>query len=88
MKTVAKAQPPATMCHQKGMPISGLVAEPMALSTEAMATVPSVTPAIVRHEPTPVAIRITAPIRQASAEVSPRLPGSKPPKATIQGRSA
>ena len=41
----------------------------------------------MRHEPMPVTMRITAPIRQASAEVSPMLPGSRPPKATSHGKS-
>ncbi len=71
MNTVPKAQLPSTMCHQKGMAKKGLVFEPMALKSRAIATVPIVTPAMIRHEPTPVTMRITAPMRHASAEVSP-----------------
>ena len=71
MHTVPKAQPPATMCHQNGTAKYGLVAEPIALKSVAMPIVPIATAAIDRHEPTPVAIRITAPIRHASADVSP-----------------
>ena len=84
MKTVAKAQLPTTMCHQNGMANAALVSDPMRLKTDAMAIVPSVTPAMVRHEPTPVAMITSAPIRQASAEVSPRLPGMNPMNASHQ----
>jgi hypothetical protein len=35
-------------------------------------------PTMMRQEPTPDRIRIAAPIRQARAEVSPMLPGSRP----------
>ena len=52
MNATPKAQPPSTMCHQKGTANHGLVAEPMALKAIAMAAVPATQPAIVRHEPT------------------------------------
>src|SRR5512137_768239 len=86
MNTVPKAHPPATMCHQNGTAKYGLVAEPMKLNRLAIAIVPAATPVISRHEPTPVAIRMTAPTRQASADVSPIDPFSKPTKACHQDR--
>ena len=46
-----------------------------------MAMVPSTAPTMMRHEPTLVTPMITAPIRHASAEVSPIEPGSKPKNA-------
>ena len=46
-----------------------------------MATVPSATPAMIRHEAMRVASSSTAPARQASAEVSPSEPGSRPTNA-------
>ncbi len=42
---------------------------------------------MIRHEPTFVTAMITAPIRQASADVSPIEPGSKPKKARNQEKS-
>ena len=86
MNTVPNAQPPSTMCHQKGTPKYGLVAEPIRLNVVAIPIVPSVTAAIVRHEPMPVTISSTAPIRQASAEVSPIEPGSRPTNAVHHDR--
>src|SRR5512137_2507639 len=81
MKAVPNAQPPSTMCHQKGIAKYGCAGEASALNSSDMPVVPSATPAIVRQEPTRVSTRIAAPIRQASAEVSPMLPGSSPTKA-------
>ena len=72
------------MCHQNGTPKYGFVAEPIRLNAVAIAIVPSVTPAIVRHEPMPVTISSTAPSRHASAEVSPIEPGSSPTNAVHQ----
>ncbi len=48
--------------------------------------VPTATPAMIRQEPTPVTMRIAAPIRHASAEVSPSEPGSRPMNAFIHER--
>ena len=78
MNAMPKAQPPSTMCHQNGTANHGLVCEPIALNSSDMAMVPSTPPTMMRHEPTSVTAMITAPIRQASAEVSPIDPGSKP----------
>ncbi len=89
MKAMPKAQPPSTMCHQNGTPNQGLVDEPIALNSSAIAMVPSVdTRAIVRHEPTLVTAMMIAPIRQASAEVSPIEPGSRPMNAFHQEKPA
>src|SRR5512145_2441339 len=81
MNATPKAQPPSTMCHQNGTAYHGLVCEPIALNTSAMAMVPSAQPTMIRHEPTLVTAMMTAPIRQANADVSPIEPGSKPKKA-------
>ena len=62
----------------------GFVAEPAIFSSRDMQTVPTATPSMVRYEPTPVMIKIPAPIRQAKVEVSPRLPGMLPQKADHQ----
>ena len=39
---------------------------------------------MIRQDPTPVMIRITAPTKQASADVSPMEPGINPMKASHQ----
>ncbi len=54
MKTVPKAQPPRTKCHQKGVAKNGLVSEPMALSPSSHHDGADATPAMMRQEPTPV----------------------------------
>ena len=53
-----------------------------------MNIVPSTTPPIVRYEPMRVQSSRPAPIRHASAEVSPIEPGMKPVKAAHQLASA
>jgi len=47
-----------------------------------MAAVPPTTPSMVCQDPIRVTIRITAPIRHSSADVSPIEPGMKPMKAS------
>ncbi len=81
MKAMPNAQPPSTMCHQNGTAYHGLVCEPIALNSSAMAMVPSTPPTMIRHDPTLLTAMITAPIRQASADVSPIDPGSNPKNA-------
>ena len=81
MNTVPNAQPPSTMCHQKGIPNAGLVVEPIQLNICAMMIVPTATPAMVRQEATLVQSKTIAPIRHISADVSPSEPGSSPTNA-------
>ncbi len=78
MNTRPKAQPPATMCHQKGTLSNRLVSEPTALSNKAAAIEPSTPLTMMRQDPTCVTIKIKAPIKQANAEVSPIEPGIVP----------
>ena len=84
MYTVPMAHPPRTMCQWKGTANMGLVSEPIQLKRDAITRVPKVTPAIVRHEPTPVPMMSSAPIKHASAEVSPIEPGIRPRNDRIQ----
>ena len=84
MNTRPKAQPPSTMCHSKGTFISGFVAEFMALSNCTISNEPTAPDTMMRHEPIPVATKTSAPMRQASVDVSPIEPGTKPRNACIQ----
>ncbi len=50
----------------------------------AVATAPSKTPAITRHETRPVQSRTPAPTAMAKVEVSPNAPGMFPRNASVQ----
>src|SRR4051812_32485159 len=84
MNTMPNAQPPSTTCHSNGSENSVLVPDGNWLSSSDSASVPRTTPSMVRHEPTLVTIRITAPMRQHSVLVSPNEPGMRPMNASIQ----
>jgi len=84
MNTVPNAQPPRTTCQANGMAKAGLVSDPMTLSRVAMPAVPTTTPSMVLQDPIRETIRITAPTRQSSADVSPIEPAMNPRKASIQ----
>ena len=88
MKTVPNAQPPITRCQAGFTSKKGFVADPIAFSPAAIARVPAATPSMMRHEPTPVPTSSAAPARQASTEVSPMEPGTKPTSACLQSKSA
>jgi hypothetical protein len=58
----------------------GLASEAKILRSEDIPTIPRVMESIILQEPIPVAIRMAAPIKQASVEVSPIDPGINPRK--------
>ena len=72
MKTMPKAKPPSTRCQYQGIANIGLVSLPMALNSSVVATMPTNTPAMMRHDAMPRVDQDQAtPSRQASVEVSP-----------------
>ena len=50
MKAMPKAKPPSTRCQCHGMLNMGLVSEPMTLNSREVATMPIMTPAMMRQE--------------------------------------
>ena len=62
----------------------GLVSEPMALNSVDMATMPIITPAMMRHEAMRANTMNAPPIKSASVDTSPTEPGIWPIKASIQ----
>src|SRR5690554_5634785 len=84
INTIPKAKPPKTKCHQNGIANIGLVSEPMLLNSKLVAIIPTITPAIIRHEAIRVHNNKAAPIKIAKVDTSPILPCRLPKKASAQ----
>ncbi|MCY1399439.1 hypothetical protein D9M71_144940 [compost metagenome] len=84
MNIMPKAKPPKTKCQYQGMANIGLVSEPMALNSQLVAIMPSITPATMRQDAMRVTSSTPPPIRMARVLVSPMEPWMVPRKASIQ----
>ena len=83
IKNNPKAKPPNTKCQYHGTANIGLVAEPIQLNKELMASIPKNTAKTVRQEEMPESNNKTPPSIIAKVLVSPIEPGTKPTKAFI-----
>ena len=88
MNIMPKAKPPITRCQCQGTANIGLVSEPIALNNSAEATMPSMTPATIRHAAIFITSSTAPPSRMASVLVSPIEPCTVPRKALIQSMPA
>ena len=81
MNTVPNAKPPTTRCQSGFISNVRFDSLPMAKRSVDRLTAPMTTLSMIFQDPTPVTIRIAAPIRQASVDVSPIDPCMVPRKA-------